>query len=77
MGKFCPVTGILRCVVNRIRDQFSMRDAITSQLVGHNLPRLTLMPIEQALEKTFCGLAITPVLEIHINHFTILVNSAP
>ncbi len=54
-----------------------MCNAIASQLVRHNLPRLTLMPIEQALEKAFCGLAITPILEKHINHFTILINSAP
>ena len=54
-----------------------MRDAIASQLVRHNLPRLTLVPVEQALEKAFCGLAITLVLEKHIDQLAILINRAP
>ncbi len=54
-----------------------MRDAIASQLVRHDLPRLTLTPIEQALEKALYNLAVTPVLEKHIDHFTILVHRPP
>ncbi len=54
-----------------------MRDAMASQVVRHNLPRLILMPIEQTLEKALCSLYITPLLEKHIDHFTILVHRPP
>ncbi len=35
------------------------------------------MFLQQALEKALCSLAVTPVLEKHINHFTILINRTP
>ncbi len=38
MRKLGTIVRILRCIVNRIGDQFSMRDTIASQLIGHNLP---------------------------------------
>ena len=63
--------------MNRIGNQFSMYNAVASQLVRHNLPRLALMPIEQMSKKALCSLAITPVLEKHIDHFTILVHRPP
>ncbi len=41
MRRFGTVVGLLRGVVNRIRNQFSTGDAIASQFVRHNFPRLT------------------------------------
>jgi hypothetical protein len=35
------------------------------------------MNLQQPLEKTFCSLAITPVLEKHVNHLTILIDCTP
>ena len=75
MRKLCPVIGILGCIVNRLWHKFSMRNAIASQLVGHNLSRFSLVISQQPLEETLCSRAITTGLEKHINYFTILVNS--
>ncbi len=52
MGEFSPVIGILGCIMNRIRDEFSMCDSITSQLVRHYLPGFTTVIFKQPLEKT-------------------------
>ena len=54
-----------------------MSDAITSQLIGHNFPGFPFMIFQQALEKTLCSLAITPLLKKHVNHLTILIDCAP
>ncbi len=35
------------------------------------------MILQQALEKALCRLAVTPVLEKHIDHFTILIDRTP
>jgi len=43
MRKFCPVIGILRCIMNRIWNQFAMCHAVTSQLVRYYLPGFTTM----------------------------------
>ena len=54
-----------------------MRDAITSQLIGHYFPGFPFMIFQQALEKTLCCLAITPPLKKHVNHLTILIDCTP
>ncbi len=46
MGKFSAVVSILRCVMNRVRDQISMGDAIASQLISYYFSRLTAMRFE-------------------------------
>ena len=54
-----------------------MCDTITSQLIGHNFSGLPLVILQQALEKTLCSLAITPLLKKHVNHLTILIDCTP
>ena len=39
-----------------------MSDAIASQLIRHDLPWLVLVALEQTLEETPCGLAISTCL---------------
>ena len=54
-----------------------MRDAITSQLIGHYFPGFPFMFFQQALKKALCSLAVTPLLKKHINHLTILIDRTP
>ena len=44
-----PIIGIAIIYVDGLRNQFTMRDTITTQLVRHDLPRLTTMPPPQPL----------------------------
>jgi hypothetical protein len=75
--KLCPVIGILGCIVKGLRDEFSMRNAIASQLVRYNLSRFAMVIFQQLLEETLSSRAVTTRLEKHINHLAILVNSPP
>ena len=54
-----------------------MRNAITSQLIGHYFPGFRLMILQQAFEKALGSLAVTPVLEKHIDYLSILINRPP
>jgi hypothetical protein len=54
-----------------------MCHTITSQLIGHDFPGFTAMTPQQALEKALCSSTISFHLEIYINNFTILIDSAP
>jgi hypothetical protein len=63
--------------VKRVGDQFSMRDAVTSQLVRHYLSRFTTAIPEQPLEKPPSSCAVASGLQKYIHHFTILINGAP
>ena len=77
MGQLSVVIGILRCVMNGIGDQVSMCYTIASQFVCHYLPRMVAMSLEQAPEEAFGGIAIPAALQIHIDHFAILVDRSP
>jgi len=75
--KLCPVISILGCIVKRFRDELSMRNAIASQFVGHNLSRFSSVIFQQPLEETLCSFTVTTGLAKHINYLAILVNSPP
>jgi len=75
--KLCPVIGILAGIVNALRNEFSMRNSIASQLVCHNLSRFAMMLFQQSLEETRSSCSITTCLEKDIDHLAILVNSPP
>jgi len=77
MGKFCPFIGILAGIVNGLRNEFSMRNAIASQLVRHNLSRFAMVIFQQSLEEARSSRIVTTCLEQHFDHLAILVNSAP
>ena len=54
-----------------------MSNSITAQFVSHNFSGLAVVITKESPEKPFsCG-SISSCLEIHINHFAILINSAP
>ncbi len=76
-GKFCPVIGILGCVMNRLWDELSMCHAIASQLVRHYFPGFRLMILQHPLEKALGSLAVSSGLQKHIDYLSILVNRAP
>ena len=77
MRQFGTVIGILRCVMNRIGNQFSVRDAVASQLVRDDLPRFTAVIFEQPLEEAFSSLAVASTLQKYINNFPVLIYSPP
>ena len=77
MGELRSIVGIPGCVVNRIRDQLSMCDPIAAQPVGHDLPGLATVFLQQSLEKTPCCPAVSSRLQKHIDHLTILVHRFP
>ncbi len=59
MRQFGAIVGIVRRIMNRPRSQFPMGDTVASQLVRHDLPRLTLMALDQTPEEPLGGLAIS------------------
>ena len=54
-----------------------MSDAIASQLVGHNHPRLILQTLQQPFEEALGRLGITPGLNKDVEHDAILIDGAP
>ena len=51
-----------------------MGNTVASQLIRHDLPRPTLMALDQAPEEALGGLAISARLQKHINDFAIGVD---
>jgi hypothetical protein len=60
--------------MNHIRHQLSMSNAITSQLISHDLPGFTAMIPQQTLEEALRCRSISFGLEIDIDNFAILIN---
>jgi hypothetical protein len=75
--KLSAVVGVSGRIVNRVREQVSMRDAVASQLIGHYFSRFTAIRFEQTLEETRRCLSVSTRLQKHINHFTILIDRTP
>jgi hypothetical protein len=64
-------------LLDRVRGEFSMSDSITSQFIRHYHPWFTLMILQQPIKEPFRRITVPPLLEKHINHLPILVNSPP
>ena len=77
MGKFRSVIGILRGVMNRIGNQFSMHHVVASQLVRHYLPGFITMCLQQSFEKALSGFAVASTLQKDIDDFSVLIASSP
>ena len=60
-----------------IREDRSLSDAIAAQAIGDEASRLVLQPMQQALEETLRGGAVSAVLHENVLHDAMLVNSAP
>jgi len=58
MRELCAIIGILRRIVNHFGHQLSMSDTITPQLIGNDLPGLSLMTPQQPFEESLGHLAI-------------------
>ena len=58
----CTVVGVAVGDVKRIRNQFSMGNPVTAQLVGNDFPRLISMTQYQSAEKPLGSPRFPPVL---------------
>ena len=77
VGQLTSIVGVLRCVVNRFWDKFSMSHVVASQFIRYDLSRFTSMFPQQPLKEPLCSLSISSLLKKHINNFTILVYCPP
>lgn len=62
MRQFGTIVGVLRCIVDRIREYFSMRNAVTPQLVPHYRSGISAVLLKQTLEKTLSCFAVSACL---------------
>jgi hypothetical protein len=77
MRLLCPIVRVPRIVVNGLRDHFSMGNAITAQLIRHDLSGFTTVTAQWPFEEAFSCCAITLCLEKNINDFAILIHRPP
>jgi hypothetical protein len=54
-----------------------MSDAITTQPVGDEASRLVFQTLQQVLEETLGGCAVSPILHEDVEHDTMLVHRPP
>ena len=55
----------------------ALRDAVASQLVGHDHPRHVLQSLQQPPEEALGGIGIAPVLNEDVEHNTVLIHGTP
>ena len=60
-----------------IRQQLALRNAVTSQLVGHDHSRHILQALQQSPEEPLGGFAIAPVLNQNVEDNTVLIHGTP
>jgi hypothetical protein len=77
MRLLSPIILILFSAVYRLGNQLPMSNAITPQLVRHDLPGFSSMASYQTLEEPLSRNAITLCLQKDINHFAVLINCPP
>lgn len=63
--------------MNRIGNEFSMCNNITSEFISDYLPRFIPMCLQKPFKESPCCLAITTFLKIHIDNLSILINCSP
>ena len=77
MRKFSRIISVSRCVMDRIGNQFSVRDTVASQIVRHYFSGFITMRIQQSFEEAFCNLTIAPTLQKNVNNFPVLIDGSP
>jgi hypothetical protein len=77
MGKLSPIICVLRRVVNRVRNEFSVSNQVTTQFVCNDLPWTSLMPQDQTFEEALGCLGVSLGLQKHVDDFTVLINRTP
>ena len=63
--------------MDRLWNQFSMRDTIASQLICHDFSGLTMVYLQQPFEELLSRFAISSGLQKYIHHLTILIHRTP
>jgi hypothetical protein len=76
MRQLGPIVGIPTGVVRSVKPQFTVGHRIVPQLVRHDCPRRAVIPGQQVLEETRCGVCISALLQQYINNFAVLVDGS-
>ena len=74
MGLLDSVVGILVIHMNGFRDYFPAGNAIATQFVGHDLPRLTIVVSYEPSEEALGSRTISASLKEHINYIPVLID---
>lgn len=77
MELFCPIILILFGTVDRLWNHFPMSDAIATQLIGHDLSRLSTVTSQKPSEEPLRRSPIPSDPQKYINNRTILIDSSP
>ena len=54
-----------------------MCNSVTSQFISHDFPGFAAIVSYKAPEETFCSSPVTFFLQIHVNHFSVLIYRSP
>ena len=54
-----------------------MSHVVAAQFVRDNLTWFAVMFTQESLKKALCGLSITPLLQVYIDDFTVLIYGSP
>ena len=60
-----------------IGKQVTPRHALASQLIGYDHPRYILQALQQSAEEALGGLAISPILNKHVEDGAMLIDGTP
>ena len=77
MRLLCPIIFILLRTLDRVRNQFPVSDTVTSQFISHDFPGLAAMASQYPFEEPICSSPVTFFLQIHVNHFSVLIYRSP
>jgi hypothetical protein len=67
----------LVCVVIAIWQQLAVGDTVAAQFISHYFSGLGSASVYDTLKKPLRGCAIAPILQVDIDHFTILASGTP
>jgi len=59
MGMPSTIAGILRSIMNRARNKFTVGEAVTSQFISADFPRFFLAFLEKSFEEALNSFAIS------------------
>lgn len=77
MRHFSPIVGILSRVVGHGRHDTPVRCRVAPQLVCHQLPQSAFLPLQELAKEPFGRVGISMLLNEHVAHISILVDSPP
>lgn len=68
---------LLIVTVNSVRERFSVRYTVTSQIIGYDLPWLNSMTVQKPLEEALRSGAIPHPLQVQIHDLAVLIYGSP